>query len=155
MGICENCGRECIKHAKGMCVTCYKRLIWKPKKQECKRCKRTRPHHAKGYCNGCYNSVFHMENAKDWNYRRNHNISAEKYRELTKRCIICGFNKYVVLHHLDENHKNSTEDNLIGLCPNHHQLVHTLKYRDEIKKQINEIKQKSEKIPTKEENSSE
>ena len=157
MGICKNCNRECIKHAKGMCVTCYKRLVWKPKIKECKRCKRMLPNHAKGLCGGCYNTVFHLEYNKNKNYERYHNIDAKLYKELTKRCLICGFKEVTDLHHLDKNRKNNSSTNMIGLCPNHHRMIHTQEFRDEIRKQIDEIlKQKSTKTPTiKEENSSE
>lgn len=137
--ICENCKRECIKHAKGMCVTCYKKLAWKPKPKICKRCKRELPHHAKGLCAGCYNTVFNLENAKAHNYKKWHNISLELYKKLTEKCFLCGFEKVVELHHLDKNRENNSEDNLIGLCPNHHKMIHISKYRGEIIDQINEI----------------
>ncbi|MBS3078542.1 hypothetical protein J4218_00295 [Candidatus Pacearchaeota archaeon] len=135
---CSNCGKECKKHAKGMCTTCYKKLVWKPKIKNCPRCKRDLPLHAKGLCNGCYNSVYHLENAKYHNYRKYHNIDPLLYRQITKFCLICGFDKVVDLHHLDKNKKNNSERNMIGLCPNHHKMLHTLKYRDEIMNQIKE-----------------
>ena len=46
--------------------------------------------------------------------------------------MICNFNKVVDLHHLDENKKNSSENNLIGLCPNHHKMLHDFRYKEEI-----------------------
>ena len=135
---CINCGKDCIKHAKGMCVTCYKKLVWKPKLRECKRCYREKPHHAKGYCVGCYNTIFHLDKTKEANYKKWHNIDINLYKEKTKECLICGFNKVVDLHHLDKNKKNSSSQNLIGLCPNHHKMFHTLKYHDEVQSQIKE-----------------
>jgi len=137
--ICENCKRECIKHSKGMCTTCYKKLIWKPKLRECKRCKRRLPHHAKGLCNGCYNTLFNLEKAKAYNYKKWHNVDLELYRKVTKQCMVCGFDKIVELHHLDKNKKNNSENNLIGLCPNHHKMIHQAKYRKEIIEQLNII----------------
>ena len=59
-------------------------------------------------------------------------LDHDKYKKLTEKCILCGFNKFVVLHHLDQNNKNNSQENLVGLCPNHHQMLHTLKYREEI-----------------------
>lgn len=137
--VCEKCGKLCIQHSKGMCVTCYKKYVWKPKLHECKRCKRKLPHHAKGYCAGCYNSLFHLDRTKDYNYKKWHNISPELYRKLTEKCLICGFNNIVELHHLDKNKLNNSEKNLVGLCPNHHKMLHTLKYRDEVIKQLNTL----------------
>lgn len=47
----------------------------------------------------------------------------------TVRCIVCGYKRFVVWHHKDQDRKNNNEENLIPLCPNHHYLVH----RGEIK----------------------
>jgi hypothetical protein len=139
MHICVNCKRECIKHAKEMCVTCYKKVHWKPKPIECKRCKRMLPNHAKGYCGGCYNLLFHLDKVKAYNVKNWHNINMELYKKVTKECIICGFNKVVDLHHLDKDKKNNSENNLIGLCPNHHKMVHTTKYRKEVIEELNKV----------------
>jgi hypothetical protein len=137
-GECLNCKKLTEKHAKGMCITCYKKLEWKPKLKICKRCKRELPHHAKGLCGGCYQTVFQLDNVKDQNYKKYHNIEPELYRKLTQKCLLCGFDKVVELHHLDKNRKNNSGDNLIGLCPNHHKMLHNLKYKDEILAQIQE-----------------
>jgi len=135
--ICENCGKECIKHAKGMCTTCYKKLVWKPKSKICKRCKRDLPHHAKGLCSGCYQTVFQLDNNKAYNYKKWHNISLELYKKITERCFICDFNKIIELHHLDGKKENNLEINLIGLCPNHHKMIHNYKFREEVFTLIN------------------
>lgn len=129
---CSNCGKEKEKHAKGMCTTCYKKLIWKPKIIVCKRCGREMPHHSKGLCGGCYNFVFHLDKAKDYNNRKRHNVEIESYKKITACCIICGFDKIVELHHVDENSKNNSSTNLIGLCPNHHKMFHDFRYKKEI-----------------------
>lgn len=134
---CLNCGKNGRdiyikgKH-KGYCHPCYKKLFWKPKLIECKRCGRTIRHQAKGLCPGCYNSTFHIDKVKEHNAKRAHNIEPELYRKLIKECMICGFDKMVDIHHLDHNHKNSVETNLVGLCPNHHRMLHSKKYQKEI-----------------------
>ena len=48
-----------------------------------------------------------------------------------KQCIVCGEEKIVAVHHNDQNHKNNSADNLIPLCPTHHQYVHS-RYKDEV-----------------------
>ena len=48
-----------------------------------------------------------------------------------KECIVCGENKIVEVHHLDENNKNNSPNNLIPLCPTHHQYWHS-RYKEEI-----------------------
>lgn len=141
---CKNCGREIGHHAKGMCTTCYKKLAWQPEIIKCKRCERERPMHAKGLCRGCYNYVFHINDVKAWHCRKLHNISIETYKKITKNCVICGFDKVVDLHHLDENRKNNNEVNLIGLCPNHHKMLHDFRYKSEIFKLL---KEKNYKVP--------
>ena len=62
-------------------------------------------------------------------------LSEEAYSELTKECAICGFKDLVDLHHIDENRDNKSINNLIGLCPNHHLLIHRKKRN--LNKEIN------------------
>jgi len=74
-------------------------------------------------------------------------INAEKngithYRAICKKynaqiCIIpeCGFHKIVDVHHVDENSKNNSKENLVYLCPNHHRMFHS-SYRNEISPHI-------------------
>lgn len=77
----------------------------------------------------CSNSYFrsgsYNPNWKDNNYR----IKCFMYHK--KECIVCGENKIVAVHHYDENKKNNKIDNLIPLCPTHHQYIHS-KYKNEI-----------------------
>ena len=61
------------------------------------------------------------------------------FTEWEKKCIVCGFDKIISVHHIDHNHKNNDVKNLIPLCPNHHQMVHTKEYGDEMEKIINGI----------------
>jgi len=136
--ICKNCGNEKEMHSKDLCVTCYKKLIWSPKKGVCRRCGREIVIHAKGLCNGCYNFVFHLEQTKGSNHLKIHNINPGLYKRITKSCVLCGFEKVVDLHHLDEDHKNTSPENLIGLCPNHHKMFHDFRYRKEIQEQLRE-----------------
>jgi hypothetical protein len=119
-----------------MCITCYKKLFWKPKFKKCKRCERERPVHAKELCGGCYNIVYHLEHTKDRNYQKYHNINPELYKKITEKCLICNFNKVVELHHLDKNRKNNSKENMIGLCPNHHRMIHLIKYNPEMNELI-------------------
>lgn len=136
LGICKNCKKEkkisLSGKTEGLCKVCYKKLLWKPKLIICKRCNREMPLHAKGMCNGCYNSVFHIDKVKMHNAKRYHNIDPLLYKEIIKECVICGFDKIVELHHVDKNHKNNTRENLTGLCPNHHKMIHHRNHRKEI-----------------------
>ncbi|MFA4952656.1 MAG: hypothetical protein WC584_00365 [Candidatus Pacearchaeota archaeon] len=142
--ICPSCKKEKEHHAKGYCFNCYRKLSWKPKKMICKRCGREMALHSKGLCPGCYNFVFHLQKNKDWSRNKRHNISTELYKKITEKCVVCGFDKIVDLHHLDENNKNNLEENFIGLCPNHHKMIHDFKFRREIR---DILKQKGFKLP--------
>jgi|SRR3989338_9688916 len=148
-GICINCKKEKNHIAtkgksEGLCKECYRKLIWKPKSIQCKRCERMRPHQAFRLCRGCYNSVFHIEKVKLHNARRYHNIDFEDYKNATKVCILCGFDKIVDLHHIDMDHNNNSLKNLTGLCPNHHKMVH---HRDHQKEVLQQLREKGFAVP--------
>ena len=73
----------------------------------------------------------------------NPNSDQDNYRTICfhyhqKKCIICGENKIVAVHHYDENHNNNNPENLVPLCPTHHQYVHS-KYKNEVIDKINEF----------------
>ncbi len=150
LGICKNCNREkelsMSGKSEGLCHYCYKKLIWKPKSETCPRCERIKPHHARGLCRGCYSSVYQLEQIKGWNARSYHNIEPELYTEITKKCRSCGFDKLVQLHHLDHNKTNNSDDNLVGLCPNCHKMIHTKQFQKEI---FDKLRSKGLKIPNK------
>ena len=142
LGICRECKKQkevsTSGKSEGICKVCYKRVLWKPKLKECKRCKRLLPMHARSLCNGCYNSVFHIDKVLAYNKRKAHNIPFDLYKKITQKCIICDFDKIIDLHHLDHNHSNNSENNLIGLCPNHHKMLHHRNHRREVLKALEE-----------------
>ncbi len=102
----------------------------------CSRCGRIKIHHAHGLCSGCYMSIHRIEQIKKHNAEVYHNIPYDLYKKITEKCLICGFNSIVELHHMDENHSNISGDNLVGLCPNHHAMIHHRDFRDEILKKL-------------------
>lgn len=60
----------------------------------------------------------------------NPNWSDDRYRSTCfiyheKECIICGEKNIVAVHHYDENKKNNNPENLIPMCPTHHQYMHS------------------------------
>lgn len=130
---CPGCKQRKEHHAKGYCYNCYKKLAWKRKLVRCKSCGRMRYHKAFGLCGGCHTRIHHYEKIKQYNTQKNYNISLEKLKTVTKACAICGFDKTIELHHLDGDKKNTSEENLIGLCPNCHKMIHSYAYYEEIK----------------------
>ncbi len=134
-GVCTECGEEKELHAFRKCFKCYRKTYKQPI-VTCKKCGNKKVHHGKGLCDNCYLKTFSYDIIKGFNVRKLHNISLELWKEITKECLVCGFNKVVDLHHIDQNRKNSSRDNLVGLCPNHHKMVHDERYSVEIKELI-------------------
>lgn len=141
---CSKCGETKEHQAKGLCFNCYRKYAWKQKNINCKRCGRNLPNHAKGFCAGCYNFVFHSDTTKARNHRVYHNIDPILYKKITEKCVLCDFNRIIDLHHLDQNKENNSENNLIGLCPNHHKMFHDFRFKEEI---IELLKEKGFLIP--------
>lgn len=80
----------------------------------------------------CANSYFRsgLNNPNTKKIKDNEIKHTAKYRTICfhyheKKCIICDEKNIVSVHHYDENHKNNNPDNLIPLCPTHHQYVHS------------------------------
>ena len=128
---CVGCGDQKEHQAKGLCYPCYRKL-WKPKLIICKNCNKEKKHHAFGLCSPCHMKLHHYDIIKSYNIRKYHNLPLNIYRKLATKCLICGFDKIVDLHHLDHNKKNNSEENLIPLCPNHHKMLHKQEYKLEV-----------------------
>jgi len=134
-GKCVNCGKEDEIHAHGKCYHCY-RQSYKQPTIACKKCGQTVQHHSRGMCHNCVQMKFYYERIKGFNVKKYHNIDYPTWKELTKKCILCGFDKVVDLHHLDKCRENSSKENLVGLCPNHHRMIHDIRYSDETQEEI-------------------
>ena len=72
----------------------------------------------------------------------NPNWKNESYRSTCwvhheKKCIVCDEEKIVAVHHVNENREDNRPENLVPLCPTHHQYVHS-RYRDEVQPLIDE-----------------
>lgn len=84
---------------------------------------------------GCANSYFRSgENNPNW---KEHTYRTTCFIHHEMKCCVCGEDKIVEVHHFDENKKNNKIDNLIPLCPTHHQYVHS-RYKNLIIEQIEE-----------------
>ena len=83
----------------------------------------------------CSNSYFRSgENNPNWK-EENYRTTCWEHHE--KKCIICDEEKIVAVHHYDLNHDNNDPENLVPLCPTHHQYVHS-KYKDCVQSIIDE-----------------
>lgn len=133
--LCAECGKKKQIHAFGKCYHCYKKN-YKAPIITCKICGKTKEHHSRGMCKNCVQKKFYYDSIRGFNVKKNHGISFELWKEVTKKCVICNFDKIVDLHHLDRNHKNTSKGNLVGLCPNHHKMIHDMRYENEIMSKI-------------------
>lgn len=103
--------------------------------KECPVCKTM---HGKGgaTCSyACSNTYF--RSGKD-----NPNWNPDKYTKICwehhgKKCLVCGEEKIVAVHHVNENHSDNRPENLVPLCPTHHQYIHS-RYREEVQPIVDE-----------------
>lgn len=71
----------------------------------------------------CSNSFFRTGvNHGNWK-ESSYKTTCFHYHE--KKCIICGEDKIVEVHHFDEDNTNNKPENLMPLCPTHHQYWHS------------------------------
>jgi hypothetical protein len=57
------------------------------------------------------------------------------FRYHGKKCLICDETKIVAAHHVNENHDDNRPENLVPLCPTHHQYMHS-RYKNLIETKI-------------------
>jgi hypothetical protein len=113
------------KHAKN-CVICGQDFIFEGRKN-------TKQFESAKYCSrSCAN------NRQKWWDNNAIGYRTIAFKHWKQECAICGFDKIVAVHHIDENKNNNKPDNLIPLCPNHHEMVHS-KWSDEVIPLINDI----------------
>lgn len=99
---------------------------------ECKNCKLPIKNYktSKGTCSkSCANSFFKLG-------ENNGNFKGDSYQYIcfsnhTKKCVVCGEDKIVAVHHYNEDHNDNRPENLVPLCPTHHQYMHS-RFKEEI-----------------------
>ena len=82
------------------------------------------------------------------NCKHRGNIYGERYVEYRqicfehheKKCIVCGEENIVAVHHYDKNHDNISPENLIPLCPTHHCYWHSNTYKSLIEDIVEEYR---------------
>lgn len=97
---------------------------------ECKVCSKPVKNYktSKGTCSySCSNVYFNTLRNKDERL----GYQALCFRYHGKKCLVCGEEKIVAAHHVNEDHCDDRTENLVPLCPTHHQYVHS-RYKDEV-----------------------
>lgn len=91
----------------------------------------------------CSNTFFRHSREGGTQYSTDEKLIEDgRYRDLCfryheKKCIICGEENIVSVHHLNENHDDNRPENLVPLCPTHHQYCHS-KYHHLVEQKIQE-----------------
>ena len=120
--ICKHCQNTKAKETRE-CPVCKKEFnVYKREKK--KTCSRS-----------CSNKYFRVGEG-------NGNWKQDTYRSTCflyhkKKCVICNEDKIVSVHHYNEDHNDNRPENLVPLCPTHHQYVHS-GFRDEVQPIIDE-----------------
>ena len=116
-----------------------RKFIYEPIEKECPICgtkfntSKDSPREKMTCSHSCANTYF-RSGINNPNWKENtYRTTCFLYHK--KECIICGENKIVEVHHLDENNKNNSPNNLIPLCPTHHQYWHS-RYKVEIEQKV-------------------
>ena len=95
--------------------------------KECPVCSTMFSSDAKTCGYSCSNTYFNHLRNKDERL----GYQALCFRYHGKKCLVCGEDKIVAAHHVNEDHHDNRPENLVPLCPTHHQYLHS-RYRDEI-----------------------
>jgi hypothetical protein len=69
-------------------------------------------------------------------------ILSKKYRKICfdnhkHECVVCGEDKILDVHHYDGDRKNNNPNNLIPICPTHHNYIHS-DYKELVINKVNE-----------------
>ena len=103
---------------------------------DCPVCGKQKKHKRNATCSyACSNK--HFRSGKN-----NPNYKADKYTNMCfeahgKKCIVCGEEKIVAVHHVNHDHSDNRPENLVPLCPTHHQYAHS-RYAQEVLPYIEE-----------------
>jgi len=81
----------------------------------------------------CSNTYFARKRNSPSKYKNYRTICWHNHE---KKCVVCGEDKIVAVHHMDEDTSNNDPQNLVPLCPTHHGYWHS-KYRHLIQDKVN------------------
>jgi hypothetical protein len=108
-----------LQHKK-ICICCNKEFVFEGRIK------------TKSYINARFCSRGCANNRQEWWTDNATRYRTLAFRHWEEKCVVCGFDKVVAVHHIDENKENNSPRNLIPLCPNHHEMIHHNKWRDEV-----------------------
>lgn len=126
---CVYCGHETnITNIKRHEKACKENPL---NKKECPVCKTIHSKKSVTCSYSCSNTYFRSgRNNPNWN-KDDANYRFICFEAHGKKCIVCGEEKILAVHHLNGNHSDNRPENLVPLCPTHHQYIHS-KYKHEV-----------------------
>lgn len=129
---CQYCGKafslpNINKHEK-TCKSNPARPIKPVTLKECPNCKVMHSKSGVTCSYSCSNTYFRGGANPEWKYKSYRAICFQAHG---KKCLVCEETKIVTAHHLNEDHDDNRPENLVPLCPTHHQYVHS-RYRNEV-----------------------
>ena len=89
--------------------------------------------HSQGTCSRACSNVYFKNLRNDRQNIKHYRTIC--FRHHRKVCVICGENKIVAVHHMNENRQDNRIENLVPLCPTHHQYLNS-KYKNEVLPQV-------------------
>jgi hypothetical protein len=92
-------------------------------------------------CSYSCSNTYYRSGENNPNYINGLSDEAE-YRKICfkhheKKCVICGEENIVEVHHYDGDHENNKPENLVPLCSTHHRYWHS-RFRELIKNKIDD-----------------
>ncbi len=130
---CIHCGKEATLANIGR----HEKVCSRPKiTKECPVCKNMHIKDGVTCSYSCSNTYFRSgHNNPNWS---NNNYRHICFKYHGQKCIVCGEEKILAVHHINENHNDNRPENLVPLCPTHHQYVHS-KYKKEVQPYIDKF----------------
>jgi hypothetical protein len=85
----------------------------------------------------CSNSIGGKAKSLKYHYDEVANYVTVAWRYHERKCLVCGEENVVAVHHLNEIHADNRPENLVPLCPTHHQYMHS-RHKTLIEQKVNE-----------------
>ena len=104
---------------KKICERCEDEFVWTGREK-------TNSFEKAKYCSrSCSN---HRGSGLDWAELRNTELTQYKticFAHHAKKCVVCDERNIIAVHHHNEDHYDNRPENLVPMCPTHHEYMHS------------------------------